>query len=344
MRTTLRPKSPNGRYLVIKGDTLWAIAKREYGDPLQWKELVRENRIAAPFQIYIGQELELPSVTVETTDPASFAPKTSLPVSIPLRAPEGFLTRAANSLEVMPVQASHTAIPVGHPTFEFESLVFYIPVVIPSLDYPQIFTPYGGYVKVNMKMKVQKEGVLSSLKISKGAVKFEYGPSAGSALLGVAGNISVDAKELLRGRVIVIPSISLKSETPVGGWELSFKPSVDGQISVSFTVQNQKFKYQGHVAEGSITFELEAKRFEKPRQFESYMRNLYERVGLELGLTLRQPSSKVLVYTVTPLLIALYAGYSLVGRFETVALQLGCPLLGESFTTPPLRFEHKEIL
>jgi LysM repeat protein len=48
------------RYIVKKGDTLWAIAKRQLANPLLWPEIARLNRLKAPYLIVIGQGLALP--------------------------------------------------------------------------------------------------------------------------------------------------------------------------------------------------------------------------------------------------------------------------------------------
>ena len=52
---------PSGRYYtVVKGDTLWAIAKRYYGDGNRYPEIARANNIANPNIIHIGQKLLIP--------------------------------------------------------------------------------------------------------------------------------------------------------------------------------------------------------------------------------------------------------------------------------------------
>ena len=50
-----------GRYIVQQGDTLQSIAGQVYGDPGQWRSLLRANqdRIGNPNQIYAGQALRL---------------------------------------------------------------------------------------------------------------------------------------------------------------------------------------------------------------------------------------------------------------------------------------------
>src|SRR5690606_1360426 len=50
------------RYTVRKGDTLSAIAKREYGDASAWRRIYEANRdqIDNPDLIHPGQELRIP--------------------------------------------------------------------------------------------------------------------------------------------------------------------------------------------------------------------------------------------------------------------------------------------
>ena len=49
-------------YVVVKGDSLSAIAKREYGDAKEWPRIYDANRdtIKDPDLIYPGQTLRLP--------------------------------------------------------------------------------------------------------------------------------------------------------------------------------------------------------------------------------------------------------------------------------------------
>ena len=49
-------------YVVVKGDSLSAIAKREYGDANKWRTIYEANKglINDPDLIYPGQELKIP--------------------------------------------------------------------------------------------------------------------------------------------------------------------------------------------------------------------------------------------------------------------------------------------
>jgi nucleoid-associated protein YgaU len=49
-------------YVVVKGDSLSAIAEREYGDAMEWRRIYEANRdvIENPDLIHPGQTLRLP--------------------------------------------------------------------------------------------------------------------------------------------------------------------------------------------------------------------------------------------------------------------------------------------
>lgn len=47
-------------YVVVKGDSLWNIAVRAYGDGYKWVEISRENKLVNPSLIHSGNTLILP--------------------------------------------------------------------------------------------------------------------------------------------------------------------------------------------------------------------------------------------------------------------------------------------
>ena len=57
------PAASEREYTVVAGDSLSAIAKREYGDASRWHEIYEANRdaIKNPDLIHPGQKLRLPA-------------------------------------------------------------------------------------------------------------------------------------------------------------------------------------------------------------------------------------------------------------------------------------------
>lgn len=46
-------------YTVVKGDHLWGIAVRAYGDGYKWVEIARNNKLKHPDLLYVDQEIKL---------------------------------------------------------------------------------------------------------------------------------------------------------------------------------------------------------------------------------------------------------------------------------------------
>lgn len=57
----LTPTQPATRtYTIAKGDTLWSIATREYGDGQKWKTIAQANPSVDPQKLRVGQQITLP--------------------------------------------------------------------------------------------------------------------------------------------------------------------------------------------------------------------------------------------------------------------------------------------
>ncbi|BCJ45958.1 hypothetical protein GCM10010168_49060 [Actinoplanes ianthinogenes] len=52
--------APKKQYTVVKGDTLWSIARMMYGDGKKWKKIADANHIADANKIKVGQRLIIP--------------------------------------------------------------------------------------------------------------------------------------------------------------------------------------------------------------------------------------------------------------------------------------------
>jgi nucleoid-associated protein YgaU len=49
------------QYLIVKGDTLWSIAVKQYGSGYEWTRIWKANKaIKNPHWIYAGNTLSLP--------------------------------------------------------------------------------------------------------------------------------------------------------------------------------------------------------------------------------------------------------------------------------------------
>ena len=65
--TTIKPtqiKINIGSYKVVRGDSLWKIAVRTYGDGYQWVKIWNNNKskLRNPDKLEIGMELVLPKL------------------------------------------------------------------------------------------------------------------------------------------------------------------------------------------------------------------------------------------------------------------------------------------
>jgi len=117
-RPAPRPPEEAGRYSVQRGDTLYSIAFRHGVD---YRELAQWNGIAAPYTIYVGQELRLANTPRVASAPVS-APRPSTPVahaptpSSPTTRPSSPSTPMPTPFE--PVSAGSASTPMHAPPGE----------------------------------------------------------------------------------------------------------------------------------------------------------------------------------------------------------------------------------
>jgi len=51
-----------GEYVVTKGESLWKIAQKKYGDGYKWTEIAKANNLKNPSVLEIGQKLTMPKI------------------------------------------------------------------------------------------------------------------------------------------------------------------------------------------------------------------------------------------------------------------------------------------
>ncbi|MFE9742948.1 LysM peptidoglycan-binding domain-containing protein [Streptomyces sp. NPDC006477] len=58
--TTKAKQTGTATHKTVKGDTLWALAEKHYGDGSKWKLIAKANGIKDPKKLPIGMELKIP--------------------------------------------------------------------------------------------------------------------------------------------------------------------------------------------------------------------------------------------------------------------------------------------
>ncbi len=137
------------RYVVQKGDTLWAIANRFLDSPWNWPKVWRNNQqIKNPHLIYPGDVIVFqvvkgePTLTVERTE--RLAPAAGEEVTTVVVPPDNRTVKLEPKVRVEPLAEAIPTIPPGD--------------IAPFIDAPLVVTrdqlDDGGYVTVGMEGRI----------------------------------------------------------------------------------------------------------------------------------------------------------------------------------------------
>ena len=126
------PNAPGGVHHVVRGDTLWDIAKAKLGDPTRWHEIYALNQgrpqanghvLTDPDEIDVGWALVLPTIApppVQAAPPANPAPATPAPPAQTPASPAPATSLPASPAPANPAPANPapqaTAVDPGNPS------------------------------------------------------------------------------------------------------------------------------------------------------------------------------------------------------------------------------------
>lgn len=130
-------EDPGFRYTVRRGDDLWSLAERFYGDGLAWSRIVAANPlITSPDEIDVGWELVLPGVAEPTRPAAGETAHEGVPSAPhdgpPPMSPAPSTSPAPPQLETDPVEANAASEPAEDPMSSID-LAAYLTAGISSL-------------------------------------------------------------------------------------------------------------------------------------------------------------------------------------------------------------------
>ncbi len=99
--------APASHYGVVRGDTLWGLSRRFYGDGTQWPQIAHANRsIANPNLIFPGQDFVIPGSSTLAPDagaaPTGSSPGSAVPQSQPQEQVAARSTRSAPAVRQQP--------------------------------------------------------------------------------------------------------------------------------------------------------------------------------------------------------------------------------------------------
>jgi LysM repeat protein len=280
-----RPKQR--RYQVRKGDTLWDIANRMYGDPQLWPAVGRANGLKDPSLLLIGQQLELPDLS--KPGGAGAGPRQASP--------------ATPKPPMSPQVARRRARPVALPLkYELRNL-------------PSAVT-YAGAFKYELKMTgevvFQSKRTLENVVFTNDAVVLKSKRETDGKLIKLAQDAKVSWTPGSR-TVQVSCGFTVRSKVANGVWNAtSVEALPPNGIRFKREPQPISFEYEGYMVEGKIGFEGTIRREDQRRPAPEHVRVPVvapdSDTGKWVAIALLAAAGVILVATVAEDVVTLGAG------------------------------------
>lgn len=211
------------KYTVVSGDTLWAIAKKTYGDGLYWPAIAaaNENQVKSKGNfILAGARLTLPKVSI---------PK---PAGVPAVTPS----------TKMPAEARKPAVEVLYPTYEFDLGKQSKPIVrTVKADRMTLVIS----TRLNGKVLAQKKGTLSGVTVNLRKMEMELK----NGLMPFETSIKVQS--------LSVDAVVVSSNVSGNVWKSSLSFSQTAAIKVTVAPQPVTFQVKDVIYSGHVGFEIE---------------------------------------------------------------------------------------
>ncbi len=211
-------------YEVRRGDTLWDISKRFFGDPFSWPDIWKKNEfIRDPHWIYPGQTINFGQFRTHTEAPVPSTPSETAPTRTP--APEAPAAVKQMS-EPAPFTQTTAAAPMPAP-----APIPADPNVIRLLDTPQPVFTEKNFMRTGF---IAKRSGLSKKKVTRvegeqvSAVRYD----------AVEVNMG-EADGLKKGDLLAVFAIGDRVKHPDTGFDYGYVVRVKGVLRVESLGRNQ---------------------------------------------------------------------------------------------------------
>jgi len=220
-------------YKVEQGDTLWDIAKEQYGDPNVWPEIKRANRLAKGNLILVGQKLKLPVINRPGSSGAGLSER-KVP-GRPVSSEAGMVARTVRTPALkLPLDEVSVTLPPGPVRI---TVTLKGEITFQEEDALVEVSPHGEFDFTALRTQVANK---NSGLFSNGKVSFDLEKRTASLSIELAAAAKIDGKVF---------------KTPTTGFAIIGPP--DPGYKFTSEVEPIEGEWRGFKFEGTFGFEIE---------------------------------------------------------------------------------------